>query len=629
MVQTGLNITASPGLENPFQSNFNSENNEKASERVTNLALLVLNVFTNSVVTLKGKGVASGIGKQFYPTITDLLKIKTSKINAYVKDLIFWTLETFKEESSLDLYSLKSGLSSNPFVCSLLEDLSPRNSSDLLTRTIQIIRHMTDNTDFFTFFLKNQGLDRLLDLLDSSPSNQISARIYEYFYRGFKINVFNDNRISKRLIDIILRDYDKYEFKDKSVITFLLGFVLEEIVMSAYKSDLLFVKLTENLLDCRDSLVKYEDKSNNDLANKLRTLSIANLFALRLILSIPKNIRLFKTVYPTTLYTKLITIKSIKNEPESYSLILSELLSLSGSELSSFRESLSSVEFVQLERHTTGKAFKTVSGYQLNEVVGQGAYGKVYYATKEGQGYAVKEINGEDNSEGVEGIAQEIRLLAKLDHPNITNYVEAFKKGSFVYIVMEFVEGLSLLEYIKCLQERDAMLQKDTLRKIVVDLLMVLYYLHKECQIIHRDLNPSNIMIDFECNIKVTDFGLSKELTDRLTKEKIFEGTLAYSPPETIENTGSDEKVDIWSLGCIVYELVTFKQAFSHSNPLALAKAVTSLDLEPLPPGAPYRSLVSLCLTLSPEERPDSRDLLCHLIDDLVPRFRPPTSQIS
>lgn len=99
-----------------------------------------------------------------------------------------------------------------------------------------------------------------------------------------------------------------------------------------------------------------------------------------------------------------------------------------------------------------------VGGYTLIEVIGQGAYGKVFAAEKEGQKFAVKEVTlaGHDP----EKIMSEIKMLAKvndlhqLNHPNITNYVESFRKGQLVYIVIEFVEGLTLMEYLKAMQER-------------------------------------------------------------------------------------------------------------------------------------------------------------------------------
>lgn len=150
---------------------------------------------------------------------------------------------------------------------------------------------------------------------------------------------------------------------------------------------------------------------------------------------------------------------------------------------------------------------------------------------------------------------------------------------------------------------------------------MVLKYLHSHCKVMHRDLNPSNIMITFDLCIKVTDFGLSQEITQGLNKEKAFEGTLAYSSPETIENVAVDDKADIWSLGCVVYELIELKQAFQSTNPLTLAKMISNGEFTPPQKDTTNPKLWSLvmqCLIVSPEDRPSVSDLLVGWIDELV-----------
>jgi len=78
-------------------------------------------------------------------------------------------------------------------------------------------------------------------------------------------------------------------------------------------------------------------------------------------------------------------------------------------------------------------------------------------------------------------------------------------------------------------------------------------------KIVHRDLNPSNIMVDKELNIKLVDFGLSKSLQNSQNLMNSFVGTLIYTCPEIVQNQPYDDKADIWSLGCIIYELISLK----------------------------------------------------------------------
>lgn len=162
---------------------------------------------------------------------------------------------------------------------------------------------------------------------------------------------------------------------------------------------------------------------------------------------------------------------------------------------------------------------------------------------------------------------------------------------------------------------------EELLIRIVLDLLMVLKYLHNHCKVMHRDLNPSNILIDFNLSIKVTDFGLSQDITQGLNREKAFEGTLAYSSPETIENVTADDKADIWSLGCVIYELIELRQTFQSTNPLTLAKMITHGEFQPPKKDTTNPKLYNLvmdCLTVNPEDRPCVSDLLVNWIDEMI-----------
>lgn len=113
----------------------------------------------------------------------------------------------------------------------------------------------------------------------------------------------------------------------------------------------------------------------------------------------------------------------------------------------------------------------------------------------------------------------------------------------------------------------------------MIDLISALNYLHNEKKIIHRDLNPANILINSSFNVKLTDFGLAKQVTQSVSVMNSFVGTLAYSCPELVQNQKYSEKADVWSLGCILYELVMMKTPFYSNNPLNLAKKVQFLLL--------------------------------------------------
>jgi NIMA (never in mitosis gene a)-related kinase 10 len=118
---------------------------------------------------------------------------------------------------------------------------------------------------------------------------------------------------------------------------------------------------------------------------------------------------------------------------------------------------------------------------------------------------------------------------------------------------------------------------------ILSQLTAALRYLHCEKRVMHRDLAPSNILIDGDFNIKLADFGLAKKWgTQSASVMKSFVGTILYSCPEIVQSQAYSEKADIWSLGCIIYELITFTQPFSAGNPLTVAKKIVDGDYEGL-----------------------------------------------
>ncbi len=168
---------------------------------------------------------------------------------------------------------------------------------------------------------------------------------------------------------------------------------------------------------------------------------------------------MFKIAFPTGPFGKFVDITSINKQTSKLLEIAQTFLNMKvvvklqkNSEAEVFKEALSSLEFTLHEQTHPPKPLRSVSSYSFIEVIGQGAFGKVYLAQKDDYLYAVKEIplNGQDP----EKIYKEIRILARLSHPSITNYVDAFKKGNYIYIVMEYVEGLTLQEYIRALNER-------------------------------------------------------------------------------------------------------------------------------------------------------------------------------
>ena len=198
------------------------------------------------------------------------------------------------------------------------------------------------------------------------------------------------------------------------------------------------------------------------------------------------------------------------------------------------------------------KSFKR--NYEKICNIGKGAFGKVFKAREISTGrlVAVKQIKINQSRNNYENIIKEINLLKKIDHPNIVKYYNYFEEENKIYIIMEYLEGGTLKEFINNNKNK---MNEDNARIIIKQLLNALSYLHYSCDICHRDIKPGNLIFKYKENInslQLVDFGLS---TDTFEKKYFLDncGTLKYMAPEQITSMIYSKSVDIWSVGIILY----------------------------------------------------------------------------
>lgn len=214
----------------------------------------------------------------------------------------------------------------------------------------------------------------------------------------------------------------------------------------------------------------------------------------------------------------------------------------------------------------------------------------------------------------IERFHREALAMSKLQHPNI---VEVYGLGYFSsvfqtrpYIALELVEGTTLSEYAK--QHRDQLLSRDTAVPIFMQICQALEHAH--CKgIIHRDLKPANVMIKSDGrSVKVIDFGVAKILTDggdvqRLTLMGETVGSVIYMSPEQCRGQEIDQRTDIYSMGCLMYEVLTGMPPLSGDTPYAtmhkhlfeVPEVKPHLDNE-------FGTVVMNALAKNPQERPQS-----------------------
>ena len=250
--------------------------------------------------------------------------------------------------------------------------------------------------------------------------------------------------------------------------------------------------------------------------------------------------------------------------------------------------------------------------------------GEVYRArdTRLGRDVALK-VLPEVFSRDVERMARferEAKLLASLNHPNIAAIYGIEESGAIRALVMELVEGPNLAERISA-----GALPLDEALPIARQVAEAIEYAHEQ-GVMHRDLKPANIKVKEDGTVKVLDFGLAKALTDEPTAEEIGNsptlsmaatrqgvilGTAAYMSPEQARGKKVDRRTDVWALGCVLYEMLTGKQAFQGEDVTIILAAIVMREpaWEALPASTPHsiQTLLRRCLRKERKERlPDA-----------------------
>ncbi|EAR89526.2 Serine/Threonine kinase domain protein (macronuclear) [Tetrahymena thermophila SB210] len=249
--------------------------------------------------------------------------------------------------------------------------------------------------------------------------------------------------------------------------------------------------------------------------------------------------------------------------------------------------------------------------------LGQGSYGVVYKGRKKSDGktYVIKEINMKfmDQKQKQDAV-NEGNLLKHLESPYVVKYYDMFIEQNDLYIVMEFCENGDLLQYIK--KQKNQFINENKIWLFFLQMLLGLHSIHQQ-KVLHRDFKTMNIFLTKNSTeIRIGDLGVAKYLGDTNNLAKTMVGTPYYLSPEICEEKPYNEKSDIWSLGCILYELCTFKHPFEASNQGALVIKILKNKVEPLPSmySRELQSIISLLLTKDHQKRPDTTTLLSNSI---------------
>ncbi|KAI8903637.1 kinase-like domain-containing protein, partial [Gorgonomyces haynaldii] len=260
--------------------------------------------------------------------------------------------------------------------------------------------------------------------------------------------------------------------------------------------------------------------------------------------------------------------------------------------------------------------------WEQGRLIGQGGFGKVFHALNldTGEMMAVKQvpIGSAANTRGMEALQHEIELLKDLEHENIVQYLVGCEiTETTINVFLEYVSGGSISSVLSKCGKFDTIY----CQSFATQILCGLDYLHQK-NIIHRDIKGANILVDQHGVAKITDFGISKKndymAYQRMTRMSM-QGSINWMAPEVARGgKGYSAKVDIWSLGCLVLEMVSGHYPW-HKVRGNIIYLLGTGNAPPLPSNINQmtQDFLNKCFTIDPEKRPTALDMLKHNFCDV------------
>jgi NIMA (never in mitosis gene a)-related kinase len=256
---------------------------------------------------------------------------------------------------------------------------------------------------------------------------------------------------------------------------------------------------------------------------------------------------------------------------------------------------------------------KMIKDYKINKILGKGTYALAYLVEKTEsditKNYVIKQISLEGISPlEKEEIKKEAKLLSQIKSNFVVKFYDSFEENNQLNIVMEYCEGGDL---DKLLNQRNKIpLNDNFIWKLFIQIVIGLAELH-DMKILHRDLKTSNIFLTKNYDIKIGDLGVAKKLSENNFAKTVI-GTPYYLSPEICKEKPYNEKSDIWALGCILYELCTFKHPFEATNQAALINKILKENPKPIPYTFDYyfNEIIKKLLQKNMNKRPSCKIIL-------------------
>ena len=268
-----------------------------------------------------------------------------------------------------------------------------------------------------------------------------------------------------------------------------------------------------------------------------------------------------------------------------------------------------------------------ISDFTIVKELGAGSFGHVYLAThkKTKANYAIKAIDKRDktNIEEKPYFRREVEVMYKIHHPNVVKLYGHFEDNNYCYFIMEYISKGNMFGIIP--QDKKKRISTQIVASLMKDIISAVYFLHNmNPPIIHRDIKPENVLLAEGLVAKLTDFGWSNYIQEDEKRTTVC-GTPIYLAPEIIKEQGHDEKVDIWCLGVLLFELATGTVPFPGNDIESLESNILKLKIQwPKDINAEAKNLIMKILKIDPNTRISLSDMLQH---HFITKFFPNASE--
>ena len=256
-----------------------------------------------------------------------------------------------------------------------------------------------------------------------------------------------------------------------------------------------------------------------------------------------------------------------------------------------------------------------IKDFDIIKELGCGSFGRVFLARhkKTKVQYAIKAIDKKNktNIEEKPYFRRELEVMYKIHHPNVVKLFGHFEDNNYCYFIMEYISKGNVYNLITL--DKKKHLATKVVASIIKDVISATYFLHNmNPPIIHRDIKPENVLLNDGIVAKLTDFGWSNYIEEEKERKTVC-GTPIYLAPEIIKEKGHDEKVDIWCIGVLLFELMTGTVPFQGKDIETLKSNILHLRISwPKEINKEAKDLITKILKLDPSERITLEDMLEH-----------------